>query len=152
MVSPSNGESAEVGLSGTTNVDFNNREDTTSWVTTSPGTSNDATIEFDLGIEPPSGLTYTWTPFVPTGIKELDQTFFNIYPNPSNGIFNLSINQATSEQVKIKVLSITGSVIYENENFSNNNIELNLKENKPGLYLVQVIKNGESFSKKIILQ
>jgi hypothetical protein len=34
MVSPSNGESAEVGLSGTTNVDFNNREDTTSWVTT----------------------------------------------------------------------------------------------------------------------
>jgi hypothetical protein len=82
----------------------------------------------------------------------LDQTFFNIYPNPSNGIFNLSINQATSEQVKIKVLSITGSVIYENENFSNNNIELNLKENKPGLYLVLVIKNGESFSKKIILQ
>lgn len=63
MVNPfDNGESAEVGLRGNTNADFNNRSELTNWANTTAGTTNDAFCELDYGITPASGLTFTWTP------------------------------------------------------------------------------------------
>lgn len=62
MQSPVNGESAEVGLRGLTNADFNNRFTLTDWAATTSGTTNDATCEIDDGLTPAMGLTFTWTP------------------------------------------------------------------------------------------
>jgi hypothetical protein len=59
--SPASG-TAQVGLRGSGNTDFNNRLSTTSWTTTSTGGTNAATLSYSTAILPPSGLTFTYTP------------------------------------------------------------------------------------------
>lgn len=58
--------SLQVGLRGATNSDYNNRTTTSNWASTSAGTANSATCTTKSTVNPASGLTYTWTPKVPT--------------------------------------------------------------------------------------
>ena len=64
FTSASTGSSAEVGLRGITNTDFNNREVTTPniWATSNAGTFNSDAINYDNTLTPNSGQTYQWTP------------------------------------------------------------------------------------------
>ena len=55
----------QTGLRGATNAAYVNRSSTTSWATTSPGSSNSATLTLSSTVLPTSGTTYTWTPPVP---------------------------------------------------------------------------------------
>jgi hypothetical protein len=52
----------QVGLRGSSNTDFNNRNSTTSWAATTAGVANGATVTTSNTIMPASGLTFTWTP------------------------------------------------------------------------------------------
>ena len=56
---------AQVGLRGASNTDYNNRTSTTSWSSTSNGSSNSATMTSLNTIMPSSGQTYTFAPVVP---------------------------------------------------------------------------------------
>jgi hypothetical protein len=53
---------AQVGLRGATNADFNNRSSTTDWAATTAGTINTSSVTRTDVIKPAVGLTYTWTP------------------------------------------------------------------------------------------
>lgn len=56
--------SVQVGLRGATNGDFNNRTTANNWPASTAGGNNAATCNTGdgTGEEPPTGLTYTWTP------------------------------------------------------------------------------------------
>ena len=61
----------QVGLRGSSSGDYNNRTTTSNWANTSAGGSNSSTcttkyINSTSSVNPTSGLTYTWTPKVPT--------------------------------------------------------------------------------------
>lgn len=53
---------AQVGLRGPTNAEYNNRTATTTWSATTAGASNSATVTIDNTAKPASGQTYTWNP------------------------------------------------------------------------------------------
>ncbi|HMS35143.1 MAG TPA: T9SS type A sorting domain-containing protein [Ignavibacteria bacterium] len=56
----------QVGLRGTVNTDFNNRNTATAgWATTIAGVANTAALAMSSTITPSSGRTFTWTPPVP---------------------------------------------------------------------------------------
>lgn len=67
---------AQVGIGGTVNTQFVNRTSTTSWLVTSPGTTNAATMTFSSSIFPASGTTYTFGTMVPLAA---------LYSSPANG-------------------------------------------------------------------
>ncbi len=76
--------SAQVGLRGATNADFNNRTSTTSWTGTAKGTTNTASMTWSATVFPPEGLTYTYTPatcFSPTAVTFVSNT-------PTSATFN----------------------------------------------------------------
>ncbi len=58
------GSATEVGLRGTSNTDFNNREVTTPniWATSNAGAFNFDAINYDNTLTPASGQTYQWSP------------------------------------------------------------------------------------------
>ncbi len=56
---------AQVGLRGASNADFNNRSGTAEWINSVAGTLNTATMALTTAYVPPSGLTWTWTPIPP---------------------------------------------------------------------------------------
>ncbi|MDD4215415.1 MAG: carbohydrate binding domain-containing protein, partial [Bacteroidales bacterium] len=66
---------AQVGLRGASNDDFNNRATTTDWTATTAGATNTASCDLSPTVYPPSGLTFTFTPatcFAPSGLNVSD--------------------------------------------------------------------------------
>lgn len=74
---------------------------------------------------------------------------FNIYPNPSNGTFNIRSNDAIGSNIEIKNM-LGQTIITKNINSSIIEFELNVA---PGIYFASIIKEGKKVSsKKIIIQ
>ena len=68
-----------------------------------------------------------------------------IYPNPTNGLFNITITGAVEDEVYIKIVDLTGRVVLENIHVLNtgiNSIFADLRSYTPGLYLIH-INDGE---------
>ena len=73
---------------------------------------------------------------------------FNIYPNPANEW--LEIKSENQSQFSILISDITGQIVYQNEAQSLAHIDL--QNFMPGIYLVEIIENKQSFTRKIIIK
>lgn len=73
-----------------------------------------------------------------------------IYPNPTNGIVNISI-PFTTENTVIKVITSTGEVIVEKSVNSNTTI-FDLSKFAKGIYFVEIINSKVTVRKKLILE
>lgn len=77
---------------------------------------------------------------------------FSVYPNPSNGLFNLSLS--TSEKVNVSLLDVRGRSIF-NQSYSSNgsifNKEFDFNALTSGIYILKVESEGKKASKKIII-
>lgn len=85
-----------------------------------------------------------------TGIVELEESY-KIYPNPSNGLFKLEINNTNNEEFFVEIYDIIGKMVY-NTKISDNITNINITEMSAGIYYVS-IKNGDNRKvSKIIIQ
>lgn len=87
---------------------------------------------------------------IPTTIKQNKTLKANLFPNPSNGLFTLEINQNYSNAT-LNVIDITGKLI-DNKLYRNQNvIQLDYSYLAKGMYQLQLnTENGNYFSKLII--
>jgi endonuclease I/chitodextrinase len=73
---------------------------------------------------------------------------FRIYPNPSNGEFNISFDNPKGDY-SIEIYSLIGQKVYDNENTRSTIISVpNLQK---GMYLVRITKDSHSTIKKITI-
>ena len=88
-----------------------------------------------------------------TGLRENNnQASLSIFPNPSNGMFNISL-KGFSTDVNIKVANIAGQIVQsKSHNITPNRInQLDLENLDSGIYFVTVSdKNSEITSKVIV--
>ncbi|MGE0637110.1 MAG: T9SS type A sorting domain-containing protein [Bacteroidia bacterium] len=78
-----------------------------------------------------------------------------IYPNPSRGLFNWSVNSLNSINTEIKVFDTMGKLIFIQNQKSTNQIKagvIDLSNEAKGIYVVQISVDGTLFHQKIILQ
>ena len=84
-----------------------------------------------------------------TGVEELRHQDVKVYPNPSNGLVQLSGELIKDAQ--IKVISIEGVEVYSISNQRESNLELDLNHLSSGLYLLLVQTQGQQFQKRIVI-
>ncbi|WP_191907006.1 T9SS type A sorting domain-containing protein [Adhaeribacter soli] len=90
------------------------------------------------------------TPTGPVGVKEnLLQSQLSVFPNPSAGIFNVSLAQGKAFEAE--VTDLTGRVILK-QAAKTNATQLNLSQAAKGVYLLKVSSEGAIAVKKIILE
>ncbi len=80
---------------------------------------------------------------------------FEIYPNPSEGIFNLAASGMTNNNLQIYVYNLQAMLVktYSFKNTSRNfNKQLDMKHLSKGVYYVKLVNNSNIFVKKIIIQ
>ncbi|HLG36293.1 MAG TPA: T9SS type A sorting domain-containing protein [Bacteroidia bacterium] len=81
-----------------------------------------------------------------------DANAINIYPNPTDGIFTVEINSTKHDNLSLKVFDVMGRIVYEQKDIKNKTKhEVDLRENAPGIYFVNVKTEKQSLVQKIIL-
>lgn len=83
-----------------------------------------------------------------SGISSSLTEQLNIYPNPTNGIINISF-QNEFNNYNVKILSINGNVLSNTEINGNNETGLTI-DGKSGLYFIEVSSASEKATFKII--
>ena len=87
-----------------------------------------------------------------TGLEEVNlEESVNLYPNPSNGEFNLSLNFAIEQDVEIRIFNTIGELLASRtmNNTSSSVVEFNLNNNAEGFYFVSIKTNNKSITKRI---
>lgn len=72
-----------------------------------------------------------------------------VYPNPSNGVFTVSNNDAI--EAAVSVVDVTGRVVFVAAP-SNENIQVDLSQELPGIYFVNVVRAGITTVEKVIIK
>jgi len=90
----------------------------------------------------------SWTCYSGLGIDSLSKKDFKIYPNPSNGNFNIIFDEPNSKHT-VEIFSLLGQKVYENNNVTTESLSVtNLQK---GTYLVKVTKDSKPRTEKIIV-
>jgi hypothetical protein len=91
-----------------------------------------------------------------TGIDEIsDGLSLQVFPNPNNGLFNLKIESHQNKTINIKVMSVTGKMVYQEDNVrltGSFNKQIDLSNLAEGVYSVFVSSEGNISSKKIVVR
>ncbi|WP_339887345.1 T9SS type A sorting domain-containing protein [uncultured Flavobacterium sp.] len=76
----------------------------------------------------------------------------SVYPNPSEGIFNISLGDI--EPTSIEVYDLTGKIILSKKDLLISNFEtsINLSDASQGIYFVKINANNQNIVKRIIKQ
>lgn len=77
---------------------------------------------------------------------------FSVYPNPAQDFVNISLSNNTEKSI-INVLDYLGRVVYsETVPANEKEISINTTNLEKGSYLVEIISNNKTYSKKIIIK
>jgi hypothetical protein len=78
----------------------------------------------------------TFTTGGSTGVQDNQKSTIQVYPNPGSGLFTLKF----SDQVKkgIKVTDMSGRIVFEKNNISDESYKLDLGNKKDGLYFLYI--------------
>jgi hypothetical protein len=90
-----------------------------------------------------------------SGIGELKDVSFRLYPNPNNGLFMIDINATQEETVNLNVLNTSGVTVYSLNNlevsgFVSRNLDLGTLPE--GTYIFRISKGNESTLKKFVIK
>jgi predicted RNA-binding protein with TRAM domain len=78
----------------------------------------------------------------------------SVFPNPSNGLVNISFGEIETAEISIKVSDLNGRLMIEvprNTISANSIISADLTSLADGVYFIQIAANGKSVNKRIVL-
>jgi hypothetical protein len=90
------------------------------------------------------------------GIADSENININhLYPNPTDGISNLTLNSKLPSNAKVNIYSIDGRLIAQSNKElmqGENNIRLDLTNIEPGMYFVEIMSKNERVTAKLMIK
>lgn len=101
-------------------------------------------------------ITFSNRPIDGSVFSDIDDHYtlsFNAYPNPSTGIFNLTLKE-TVQNLDIRVFNNVGQVVtqFSKDSFNSDRYTLNLKGQAQGIYFVEVKTDKGMGLKKVVVE
>lgn len=109
---------------------------------------------FGLYVSIPTGGPLLMLPSSTLGVDENEGVEFNVYPNPTiDGNVTIDLGTLTpGNDMDVRILDITGKLIYSNDAVSTNRLDINLGNLDKGTYIVRVQNNNNVSTQKVVLQ
>ncbi|MFT5822107.1 MAG: hypothetical protein ACI8ZM_003363 [Crocinitomix sp.] len=103
-------------------------------------------------------MKYTFSVGYAVGLNEEEVNYnLNLYPNPNNGTFDLTLDNFVGDDILIEVYHELGGIAYS-QSITDMNIDgyqqlsLNLSHLSKGIYFMKVVSNNQSAVKQFIIQ
>ncbi len=82
---------------------------------------------------------------------QANERFVRAYPNPNNGLFNLTLQLSSSDNININVYNANGQIVHTQKlgNINNENVALDLSTLSPGIYNVNIQGQNTQITKRI---
>lgn len=87
-----------------------------------------------------------------SGIGEAGRQEFSISPNPNDGTFVLTIEKDLESGATVRMISLTGTVVYENENLTSGELTIQADGVENGVYFLIIENDNERMIEKIVVQ
>ncbi|MFC5271258.1 T9SS type A sorting domain-containing protein [Adhaeribacter terreus] len=85
-----------------------------------------------------------------TGMNEAEMSLnLAVYPNPSAGIFNLTFPE--NQPYQLMVTDLTGKVLQQ-QTVKSQHAQLNLSQAAKGIYLLQIVSEGKTGTRKLVVE
>ena len=94
-------------------------------------------------------LRMNFDPSTAVSISEVKQDIFNVYPNPTTGVFNLDLNN--NKSYNISIFNSLGQKVYNNVTNSMS-IVVDLSELESGIYTIELENSDVIFTERIIIE
>ena len=99
-----------------------------------------------IALQPYMNSTLTTSCFNTSNIEQLKSIYnFDVYPNPSNDLFNLNLNVRQISDLNISIINSSGKIIYNKElkDFSGSlSKKIDLTSYPVGLYNIIILSNN----------
>jgi len=99
---------------------------------------------------------YTFSNVLVFSLNNSSSAGLKLFPNPANSSVQLTFNDQIQETTTIKVTDVSGKTILTqscNANKGTNSVALNLQNKLPGgVYVVELIVNGENLVNKLVVE
>jgi len=86
-----------------------------------------------------------------TGMDEELSRKFKVYPNPATTIISIELPFEKSDMISLRIVDLTGRVMYERSEAFLQKETVDLSDFKPGIYLLMARKGNVSVCKKLIV-
>ena len=78
---------------------------------------------------------------------------FEVYPNPTRGIFEIEFSNISSEETHLYIYNILGDIVLNIDSDKlSDKTEFDLTNKPKGVYTIEFVSDGVSYYKKLILQ
>jgi hypothetical protein len=84
-----------------------------------------------------------------TGINQITGYNIRIYPNPTNGLINISLNGSSNKTAIVEILNWEGKIIQTTE--FHTEIVIDLTTNPKGLYFILIFFDNEIITSRVII-
>jgi hypothetical protein len=129
------------------------------WNTTPPSTLNSVegltSGTYTCTVTDATGCSVVFTFNVPNtvGLKEIDESTFDISPNPTNDFITISKLNEIVDDFSLTIFDAQGKEIFSRNNIvTKNSIKLDVSEYPNGIYFLQLKNNKVLLNKKFIKQ
>ena len=88
-------------------------------------------------------------------IEDFSFNGFNLYPNPSNGDFNIQFEVVNTDKVSVQLFDLRGRLINQKNFFNtqtNFSEEINFNKAVSGLYLVKITNGDKQTTRKLVIE
>jgi predicted extracellular nuclease len=139
----------------TTEVEFINTGFGSIYEGTIPGQSAETTVYYLIeASDIDSTVTTSGSYSIPTAINNINSVIkVAVYPNPSNGKFNVEINNEKAKDMSIEVFNVQGKVVYSTSIYNNKyKGEINISDLAKGIYYLRINDGNNVNTKKLLIQ
>ncbi len=74
-----------------------------------------------------------------------------IYPNPSNGIFTIQLNEICDKNITVQIFNMQGQEVYHTNSEIQNKFVIDLSKSQRGVYIIRIAGKNTSITNKIII-
>jgi hypothetical protein len=85
--------------------------------------------------------------------SEMEKFGLQLYPNPNNGQFTIQLTDIDPKEVKlVEVYDVTGKSIFKQGAIQSTTLNIDISNQRKGMYIVRVVTENQSFTERIFKQ